>query len=418
MDYLSTGNQPIPSYKEGVYAVLSRHINIHMTYEQMKEKIFTEVEKYRPELVLQNDDIALHPELSGKEYETSKKHVALLQKHGYTTEYPFSGLDTAFRGIYGSNNHKYKIALLAEYDALPEIGHACGHCLSGCISILAGLAMRDLQDVLNADIHIIGTPDEENNGSKCIMVRNGVFDQYDMAMMVHLHKNNTAMPQFQGLASSLYEFHGKSAHASAAPWDGINALNGVQLMLHAVDMLRQHTRLDAQFHAVIRNGGLAPNIVPEAASLEIYVRAGDKKYLEKLIQLVDDCAKGAAIATQTTWSKTPTAETYVDLRSNPTGESCLHEVFQELNLPETPQTLKLGSSDIGNVSYVCPAFHPGLRVVDGVALHTREFAEAMTTERAHQALGDGAKLIALQIVKIFSDESKIQAMHRDFQRGL
>lgn len=116
-----------------------------MTYEEMKTRIGEAIETHLAELICQNDDIARHPELSGKEYRSAQKHVALLQKHGYRTEFPFAGLETAFRAVYGPDDHKHKIAVLAEYDALPEIGHACGHCLSGCISLLAGLALRDLR---------------------------------------------------------------------------------------------------------------------------------------------------------------------------------------------------------------------------------------------------------------------------------
>lgn len=390
-----------------------------MTYGQLKERIVAEVEKYRPELVKVNDDMADNPELSGREYETSRKLVELLKKHGYQTEYPFGSKETAFRGIYGENRHKYKIAILAEYDALPELGHACGHCLSGSISILAGLAMKDLQDELNADIHIIGTPDEEDDGAKCIMTEEGVFDDYDMAMMVHLYNRNIVMPKFQALAEYFYEFHGKSAHASAAPWEGKNALNAAQLMFHAVDMLRQHTKADAQFHGIITDGGAAPNIVPEKALVQMFVRAMDKKYLEELISLVDDCAEGAAIATQTTWEKSPPSQLYyVDLRENRTGEESIKEIFAELGILENgPEDMIFGSSDIGNVSYACPAFQPCLQVVDEAATHTKEFEQAMKTDRAHEVLKTGAQLIGLQIAKIFNDEEKIAGLKADFEKN-
>lgn len=390
-----------------------------MTYEQLKERISGEVEKYRPELIRVNDDMVDNPELSGQEYETSRKLVEFLKEQGYETEYPFGGKETAFRAVYGDNSHKYKIAVLVEYDALPELGHACGHCLSGSISILAGLAMRDLQEELNADIHLIGTPDEEDDGAKCIMVEDGIFDQYDMAMMVHLYNRNLVMPKFQALAEYFYVFHGKSAHASGAPWEGRNALNAVQLMFHAVDMLRQHTKGDAQFHGIIKEGGTAPNIVPEKAVAQMFIRAADKRYLEELIKLVDDCAEGAAIATQTTWEKCPPEQLYyVDLRDNKVGEESIREIFQELGIPENgPKDLLFGSSDIGNVSYACPAFHPCLQVVEEAALHTREFEQAMKTERAYQVLGTGAKLIALQIAKIFSDEEKIAEMKGEFEKN-
>ncbi len=387
-----------------------------MNYNELKEKIFAEIEKNRAELTALNDDIADHPEISGEEYETSRKIVNLLQAHGYQTEYPFANRDTAFKAVYGENDHRYKVAIMTEYDALPEIGHACGHCLSGSISILAALATKDLQDELDTDIHVIGTPVEETDGAKCQMVEDGVFDGYDMAIMVHLYNSSLLTPKLQGLASYMYCFHGKAAHASAAPWEGRNAFNAAQLMFHAVDMLRQHSKPDAQFHGIIRSGGEAPNIVPEEVTAEFYIRALDKSYLQELIRKVDDCARGAAIATQTTWDKYATAAIYDNMKPNPTGIAALAEIFEELGIEVNGDSEKLfGSSDAGNVSFACPCFHPCLQVTDpDVPIHTREFAEVMKTDRAHERLVDGAKIIALQIAKIFSDEEKIAAMKADF----
>ncbi len=146
-----------------------------MTYEQLKEKIISVIEMHKDELKAYSDDVFEHPEISGKEYETSKKIVKLLTSHGYDCEYPFAGIETSFRAISGPNNHKYKIAIVTEYDALPEVGHACGHNLSGAISMLAGIATKNLQDELDADIHIVGTPEEETDGKKCQMVDDGCY---------------------------------------------------------------------------------------------------------------------------------------------------------------------------------------------------------------------------------------------------
>lgn len=386
-----------------------------MKYEQFTESIEKEIEKNAAALAALSDAIADEPELSGAEYKTSQKLVSFLQKHGFAVEYPFAGSETAFRGIYGGNTHRYKIALLAEYDALPELGHACGHCLSGTASILAALALKELQDELDADIHVVGTPDEELRGYKCVMCEQGVFDGYDMASMVHMYDSNWAMPRLQALAAYIYEFRGQAAHASAAPWEGRNALNGVQLMLHAVDMLRQHTKTDAQFHAVIKNGGEAANIVPEHSSLQLFVRAADKGYLEELIRLVDDCARGAAIATQTTYERLPQKYSYyLNLRPNKTGEAALLEVFDELGLTEdVPPGAVFASSDIGNISYICPAFQPCLKIAD-VPIHTRGFEAVVRSEAAHEAQKTAASLLARQIVKIFSDAEKVAAMKADF----
>lgn len=385
-------------------------------YLELKEKIAQAVKENLQDAIALNDDLADHPELSGEEYESSRKIVELLKHKGFDVEYPFAGLPTSFKATYGRNDHKYKVAIMTEYDALPGIGHACGHCVSGAISVLAGIAASKLQDALDADIDVIGTPIEETDGAKCALIKKGVFDHYDMAMMIHLYDQNLIYCTLNGLASYLYTFHGKAAHASAAPWDGINALNAAQLMFHGTDCLRQHVTPDVRIHGIIRNGGEAPNIVPEEASAEFYVRALDLDYMMDVVRKVDDCAAGGALATQCTWDKVETAATYANMRRNYTGEDALREIYEELDIDINGDHEKIfGSSDAGNVSFVCPTFHPTLQIVDrGVPIHTREFAQAVKTERAHEAIALGANVIALQIAKIFSDENKIKQMKADF----
>ena len=209
------------------------------SYETIVEEAERTIRRYHKVLADLNDDIADHPEVSTKEFETSRKMTELLKQEGFQVTYPFAGLDTAFKACSGGGR-RYKAAILTEYDALPELGHGCGHCLSGCISLLAGLALKDLQDLLDADIHIIGTPDEEYDGGKVKMVRAGVFDGYDMAMMVHLYDSNQLYTKLLALDTYTYYFHGQAAHASSCPWEGRNAFNASQLMFHGVDMLRQH----------------------------------------------------------------------------------------------------------------------------------------------------------------------------------
>ena len=386
-------------------------------YLELKEKIAQAVKENLQDAIALNDDLADHPELSGEEYESSRKIVELLKRKGFDVEYPFAGLPTSFKATYGRNDHKYKVAIMTEYDALPGIGHACGHCVSGAISVLAGIAASKLQDALDADIDVIGTPVEETDGAKCALIKKGVFDHYDMAMMIHLYDQNLIYCTLNGLASYLYTFHGKAAHASAAPWDGINALNAAQLMFHGTDCLRQHVTPDVRIHGIIRNGGEAPNIVPEEASAEFYVRALDLDYMMDVVRKVDDCAAGGALATQCTWDKMETAATYANMRRNYTGEDTLREIYEELDIDINGDHEKIfGSSDAGNVSFVCPTFHPTLQIVDrGVPIHTREFAQAVKTERAHEAIALGANVIALQIAKIFGDANRIKQMKADFE---
>ena len=172
--------------------------------------------------------------------ERLRKIVEYLRSREFDVEYPFNNMGTAFRATYGKNNHNRKIALLAEYDALPEIGHACGHSAICSISILAALALKKLQDQLDADIHIIGTPAEETYGGKCIMVEDGVFDQYDFAILVHPNHFSAPGANLLALDSAIYDFYGKASHGAAAPWEGINALNAARLLFDSVDMFRQH----------------------------------------------------------------------------------------------------------------------------------------------------------------------------------
>ncbi len=381
-----------------------------MNYEVLKDRIFAETERLLPDLAEISDDIADHPELSGQEFETSKKLVDFLKTKGYQTEYPFAGRETAFRAVYGKNNHKYKVALLTEYDALPELGHACGHCLSAAAGIMAGLVMKDFQDEMDVDFHIVGTPDEEDDGAKCQMAEQGVFDGYDLAIMVHYYHRNLVMPKFQSLGEFFYEFHGESAHEQYA-------LDGVRMMIHAVDMLRQHTKKDAQFHYIIKAGGLSRSMAAEKTVLQLFIRAENKKHMEELVSMVDHCAEGAAVATQTEYTKYPREQLYyVDLRRNDTCETAVREVFKELEIRENaPKDAVFGSSDIGNVSYVCPVLHPCLQIVDEAPIHTREFADAVKSDRAHQAIAEGARLIGLTAVKIFCDEIRIINMKADFK---
>ena len=387
------------------------------SYETLVREADERIGLFHQELIELNDDLADHPEVGGQEYRTSKKMVELLQNKGGSAEYPFAGLDTAYRVVFGENRHKYKIALLAEYDALPELGHACGHCLSGAISLLAGLALAPLQDALNADIHIVGTPDEEYSGGKPKMIRAGAFEGYDMAMMIHLYDANQVYTKLRALDTYTYYFHGQAAHASAAPWEGRNAFNACQLFFHAMDMLRQHVKPDIQMHGIIRNPGEAPNIVPEEVSAELYTRGFDRPYLNQVNQMIDDCAEGAAIATQTTWEKKPTAEQYDNLLLLPFGNQLLAEVYEEmgLTLSGNPDAL-FGSSDCGNVSFVCPVFHSTLQVVDaGVPIHTREFAQAMKTDRAHVALAKGAGIICRHVIKMLADDENIKKLKIEFE---
>lgn len=395
-------------------------MNTQAYYTEEKERLHKEIDHYYSMCKELSEQLFANPEISGEEFKSSALIVETLSRRGYHIEYPLAGLSTAFRGIYGNNTHTKKMAIMAEYDALPKIGHACAHNVSAAISVLSALALKSFQDELDCDIHIIGTPAEEHGGSKVTLIEQGVFDEYDIAMLVHLYDSNVLSPVCLALRGNTYTFHGKSAHGAASPWDGKNALNGVQLMLHAIDMMRQHVKSDVRLHGIIKDGGLIPNTVPEKASCEYYVRALNKEYADEVQQRVDDCAKGAAIATQTTVEKTPSTRSYSDLKRNEPGLKCLQEVFEELNLflDGDPQRV-FASTDAGNVSYVCPTFHPCLAIAPfGTPLHTPEFATYAASESAKKAIEQGAMIIGLQALKIFGNDNLLASIKEDHNKSL
>lgn len=388
-----------------------------MKYGEYINIVEQNIEKYKEDLVEINDYLALHPEPSGYEKESSKRIVDYLRSKGFKVEYPFCGFDYAFHATFGNQNHSHNAGIFCEYDALPELGHACGHCLSGSISILAAVALTDLQDDLDCNIHIFGSPLEEVSGSKMVFAEQGYFDGFELATMVHMYNKNVIAPTLIALDSYYYTFHGKIAHAAVNPWDGNNALNALQLMFHGMDMLRQHVKPDVRLHSVIKNGGVAANIIPEVTTAEVYVRAPKFTEVVEAVKKVDACAEGGAIATGCTWEKERTAEPYYEVKPNSRGHKILEEVYEELGLETVPDDLELfGSTDAGSVSYVCPTFHPCLKVVEeDVLIHSREFANAMTTERAHNILVTGAQIISRQIVKVFTDKSALEEMMKDYR---
>ena len=385
-------------------------------YEELKKTAFDRIGQYEKDAFAVNDFMADNPEVSGREIQSSAKIAELLKQNGFSITKPYVGLDTAFRAEHGTARYGRKVAILAEYDALPGIGHGCGHCGSGAASMLAGIALAPVQEKLNVNIDVFGTPDEEADGAKVLMVNDGVFNGYDMAIMVHMGNKTTISPGFIAMDSYIYTFTGHPAHAAATPWEGRNALNASMLMFHAIDMLRQHIKPDARIHGIIRHGGDAPNIVPHSITAEFYIRAKERAYVNELARLVDDCARGAAVATQTTYEKTANARPYDNFRVNKTGEAVLADVMEELGLKHGIKE-NSGSSDIGNVSYVCPAFHPTIQNVEpDISGHTAEFAQSMKSDMTHKAIVDAAKIISLQILKIFSDDSLFEKMKADFSQ--
>ena len=297
-----------------------------MQEKELRDLLLMQVSDFEEEVNALNDYMAENPETGSEEYESSRKIVELLRKYGIDVEYPFAGFDTAFKGVINPEK-KNRMALLAEYDALRGLGHACGHCASGASSVLAALALNQVKDQLDFGIDIIGTPDEEVNGDKCYMADDGIFDGYDFAAMVHMGAINTAEVKFIALDGLGFKWHGVPAHAAAAPEKGRNALNAARLFLDAVDMMRQHIIEEARIHGFIKQGGVASNIVPDEVEIEFITRAPKREDLNDITAWVKDCAKAAAMATRTELEMFLVGAPFHELHISEIGKRIMLECF-------------------------------------------------------------------------------------------
>lgn len=378
------------------------------------------IEKHWPSLVALSDYMAEHPEVSGEEHKSSRKLADVLKSAGFDVEYPFSGLQTAFMARKTAKKKGGRVALMVEYDALPEIGHACGHNLHGAMSALAGLGLLPLMEELGGELLVVGTPAEETSGAKVMMSDKGVFDNVNLGMMIHCDCGRTSV-KYRSLAMDAIEFTftGQSSHAAQAPWDGRNALNGLQLFFHSLDMLRQHVKPDVRIHGIYHDGGVAANIVPERAVGRFYFRAANRSYLDKVMSKVWNCATGCALATDTDVTWKPFEASFRDMLPNDEAEEIMGTIMKEEFglIPDEGEGFQ-GSSDMGDVSYRCPALQMKLDISNGdeIRPHSREFAEATVTSAAHAALCLGAKILARGALAVFTDEHVRERLGREFEK--
>lgn len=376
---------------------------------------------FAPDAFAINYTLAKNPELSSHEFETVKTLGAVLEKYGMDVTYEFCNLPTAFKASpVKVDNPKGRLAILCEYDALPEVGHACGHCASGSMSVLTALTLRKMQQdgvAFNMDIDIIGTPDEEATGCKVDMCNAGVFKDYDLAIMVHLDGEETR-PNSQFLALDCFRarYHGKPAHAAGEPWNGINAVNGVQLAIHAMDMMRQQVRPETRIGTWIIAGGTASNVIPEFGELEVTVRHTERDYLNGLSEQIKKIFEGAALCTGTTVDIEFYGNPYDDMNQNQRGTLLIEDVMTDMGIDFKPGPADIGgSSDIGNVSYQCAAFHPKLRLSgDDKVCHSKEFAAAMLEPTIEQTILDGANIIGRTLLRLVENPAVLEEIVAEF----
>ncbi|WP_405179774.1 M20 family metallopeptidase [Nocardia sp. NBC_01377] len=352
---------------------------------------------------------AIHaePELAFEETRSVAKTVAPLIERGFQVDLGVADLATAFRATYGSGD--LTIGICAEYDALPEIGHACGHNIIAAAAVGTGLGLAEVADELGITVIVLGTPAEESGGGKVLMLERGVFDDVAMAMMVHPGPVDIAGARSLALADIGVVFHGREAHASASPELGRNAGDAVTIAQVALGLLRQHIQPGQQLHGIVGDGGVAPNIVPGRAELLYYLRAADSASLDELMRRASACFEAGALATGCTHEIRTLAPTYTELTPDAALLCAYREQIADLGrvpiAPELEARRPLGSTDMGNVTNVIPGIHPVIGIdAGGAVTHQPGFAAASVNASADRAVTDGALALARTAIAIARDE--------------
>jgi len=384
----------------------------------MKAEIWREIDKLSEDLW----DLALrihaHPELGFEEYQASAWLSEALEKGGFRVERGVGGLPTAFRAVHPAEKPGPRIAILAEYDALPELGHACGHNLIAAIAVGAALGLAPFKEKLPGALLVIGTPAEEGGGGKIKLIQAGLFRDVDAAMMVHPADQTLVDRGSLAITEVKIEFHGKAAHASSEPEKGVNALDAVIQTFVALNALRQHIKEGSRIHGIITHGGVKPNIVPEYAAALFYVRAPENTYRDELVEKLRKCAEGAALATGARLVFTKVGHEYKAIRPNKTMARVFGRYLAELGYPPEEPKGGMGSTDMGDVSWEVPAIHPYIRICAGeIPGHSREFAEAAKSETAKAAMIAAAKAMAATCLELWTNPELFREVQEEFRQG-
>lgn len=393
--------------------------------ETIYQRINDSIDAAADELIEASHQIHANPELAFKEFFACETLTGVLKEHDLEVETGVFTLETAFQSDLKGSENGPVAAILAEYDALPGIGHACGHNIIATTALGATLGLRGVIDQLPGTVRLLGTPAEEKGGGKELMARAGAFEDVDAALMIHPAGVNLASMPCICVAEVEVIYHGKSSHASAMPHKGINALDGLLLAYQAISNLRQHIRPTERIHGIITEGGDAPNIVPDRTAGQFYVRAANEKDLQKLKPRVQACfeagAKGSGSEVEVIWAGVD----YLDLNTNWPLADQFQTHAESLGRDFVPFEEALGfgagSTDMGNVSHRVPSIHPMLAVAPpNVVIHNPEFAKWAASEKGDQAVIDGAKALALTTADyLLSPSLQEQAKHAfDVSRGL
>jgi len=381
--------------------------------EKLRRQVAGAIDEHAPGVISVADQIHKRPEIGFQEQFASRLLADTLRQQGFAVEKPLGGLETAFRATKRGKGPGPTVAVLAEYDALPNIGHGCGHNLIGASGLGAAIGLGQIMDQIDGTFQIIGTPAEEGGGGKAILIDAGVFEHVDAALMIHHAGPYTgSATQYPGgtcLAVSHIdvEFHGKPAHAAADPYNGANALNGVIKLFTGIDAMRQHIKQDARIHGIITHGGDAPNVVPHYAAAKFFVRAADRDYLKVLEKKFRTIAEGAAMLTETTMEMHHAAPTCYDMRpSYVIGriyEENMRAAGMEVNGRDQGERGPY-STDFGNVSYVVPSVTGSFAISHTlIPGHSQQVVDASCSEFGYDQLIKVSTAMALTALDLLTN---------------
>jgi amidohydrolase len=380
----------------------------HYSPDQLRAVCST-VDGAASRLVQLSHDISADPELAYEEHRAAARCADLLEEHGFSVERGAYGQPTAFAArVGGSGPH---VVVCAEYDALPGVGHACGHNIIAASAVGAGLALAPLVEEAGLRLTVLGTPAEELGGGKVDLIRAGAFEAADAAIMMHPTPHDDYAPKALAIEEWRVVYRGRASHASSNPELGLNALDGLVQGYTALAMLRQHLRPLQQVHGVILDGGKAANVVPERAEASYFIRAVDTEDLEDLRRRARACLEGAATATGTTVEITLEGHVYEPIDAHAGLAAAFTAACEAIGRPYTPDPAGdavTGSTDFGNVSQLVPGLHADMSVQSWPAVnHQHEFAAACVGEAGDRTMLDGAKALALTALAVAADPALV-----------
>lgn len=384
-----------------------------------KDRVRAVVTALLEELFALNVWLYEHPELGNEEHQAAAAIGAMCQRYGFRVEHGVAGLPTALRAVKRGGADRPAVALLAEYDALPGIGHGCGHNVIATSCLGAALALASLGADFPGTVVLLGCPAEETTGGKIDLVEHGAFAGIDLALSVHPGAQSSIGGSSLASHPLQMEFFGRTAHAAAAPQEGINALQALVQAMNAIWMLKTQLRDDVRLPGIILDGGRAPNVIPDYARARFSVRAADAAYLENVVlPRVRACAEAAALATGATVKMHHYEPLFRDLRNNMALSLAFKSNLEALGhtVAVRDATSRGGSTDVGNVSHAVPTIHPHIAMVaPGVGGHTVEFARATVTPAGRRALADAAAAMAMTALDFVLDHGLRARVEAEFR---